>query len=214
MGGISLDEAALISMILESLLYGSRPKSPCLITNKLGSGIFTVMFGFILWVLIHKRSGRINMRLLLPTLGLYALATAVSHLMESTPRMILLMLDCVKHLTIDAYQVVKSLIKYRDTPGGPIAYLSNLSNASTLLRSSFYILQTLLADSCMVIKYYSITRRSVVHDAISQIYRYSVVWQHNILMIILPILLWISCAGKCVILWICNEGWTYFFFWF
>ena len=82
MGGISLDEAALISMILESLLYGSRPKSfsSCLIVNKLGSGIFTVMFGFTLWVLIHKRIGRINMRLLLPSLVLYALATAVSQL--------------------------------------------------------------------------------------------------------------------------------------
>ena len=41
------------------------------------------------------------------------------------------------------------------------------------------------------------TRRSVVHcNTISQIYRCSVVWQHNIWIIIIPILLWISCAGK------------------
>ena len=83
MGGIALDEAILISMIFESLLYGSRHKCSCLITNKLGSGIFTVMFGFTLWVLIHDRGGQINMRLLLPTLALYALATAVSRLIES-----------------------------------------------------------------------------------------------------------------------------------
>ena len=87
MDGISLDEAALISMIFESLLYGSRPKSfsSRLIAYKLRSGIYTVMFGFTLWVLIHKRIGRINMGLLLPTLGLYALATAVSQLIDSMP---------------------------------------------------------------------------------------------------------------------------------
>ena len=198
MGGISLDEAALISMILECLLYGSWPKSfsSCLIANKLGSGIFTVMFGFTLWVLIHKRIGRINMRLLLPTIGLYALATAVSQLTGSMPWMIHLTLDCVKHLIVDAYRSVRAFITYRDAPGGSIAYFTSISSASNLLRSSFYILQTLLADSCMVKKYYFITRRSVVHDTISQIYRYSVVWQHNMWMIILPILLWISCAGK------------------
>ena len=154
MGGISLDEAALISMILECLLYGSWPKSfsSCLIANELGSGIFTVMFGFTLWVLIHKRIGRINMRLLLPTIGLYALATAVSQLTKSMPWMIHLTLDCVKHLIVDAYRSVRAFITYRDAPGGPIAYFTSISSASNLLRSSFYILQTLLADSCMVKK--------------------------------------------------------------
>ena len=84
MGSIAPDKVIFISMILESLLYGSRRKSfgPCSTTNKLGLGIFTVMFGFTLWVLIHERSGRINTRLLLPTLALYTLATAVSHLIE------------------------------------------------------------------------------------------------------------------------------------
>ena len=80
MDGIAPDKAVLISMILESLLYGGRPKSSSSgpITDKLGSGIFTVMFGFTLWVIIYERRGRINMRLLVPALALYALATAVS----------------------------------------------------------------------------------------------------------------------------------------
>ena len=97
MGGIALDKAILISMILEHLLNGSRPKfsRSCSITNKLGSGIFTVMFGFTLWVLIHERRGRINMRLLLPALALYVLAIAVSQIMESV-LLIHLMLDCVQ----------------------------------------------------------------------------------------------------------------------
>ena len=102
MGGITLDKAILISMIFESLLYGSRCKSfgSCSITNKLGLGIFTVMFGFTLWVLIHERSGRINMRLLLPTLALYTLATAVSHLMETMPQMIHLLRQACYHRRI------------------------------------------------------------------------------------------------------------------
>ena len=155
MGGISLDEAALVSIILESLLYGSRPKSfgSCSNTNKLRSGVFTIMFGFTLWVLIHERIGRINMRLLLPALALYALATAVSQLMESMSRMVHLMLDCVKHLTIDAYRIVKAFITYRNAPGGPIAYLNNLSSMVNLLKNLFYILQTLLGDFCLVRKY-------------------------------------------------------------
>ena len=54
----------------------------------------------------------------------------------------------------------------------------------------------------------TIAHRSVVHDTISQIYRCSVVWQHNIWIIILPILLWISCAGKWPILRIrTDKGW-------
>ena len=63
------------------------------------------------------------------------------------------MLDCVKHLTIEAYMTVKAFITYRDAPGGPIAHLANLSSASNLLRSSFYALQTLLGDFCLVRKY-------------------------------------------------------------
>ena len=117
---------------------------------KLGLGIFTVMFGFTLWVLIHERTGRINMRLLLPTLALYALATAVSHLIESISN---LMSYSVKHLTIDAYRSVKAFITYRDTPGGPIVYLKNLSSMSNLIKNLFYVLQTLLGDFCLVRKY-------------------------------------------------------------
>ena len=156
MGSITSDKANLISMIVESLLYGSLPKSYRFrsITNKLGSGIFTVMFGFTLWVIIYERSGRMNMKLLLPSLALYVLATAVSQLMESIRRIFHLTLDYVKHLTTNAYRIVKSFITYRDAPGGPIAYLNNISSTSFLLRSSFHVLQTLLGDFCLVRTYY------------------------------------------------------------
>ena len=90
-----------------------------------------------------------------------------------------------------------------------MAHVINVSSTSYLLRTSLYILQTLLGDFCIVRKYYccTITRWSVVPDTISQIYRCSIVWQHNIWIIILPILLWISCGGKLGTLWICNKGW-------
>ena len=117
------------------------------------------------------------------------------------------MLDCIKHLTVDAYMIVKAFITYRDAPDGPIAYFANLSSPSNLLRSSFYALQTLLGDFCLVRRYYYYHSRFDVHDTISQIYRCSVVWQHNIRIIILPILFWISCAGKRIILWIRYKGW-------
>ena len=170
MGRIALDEAVLISMILESLLHGSRPQSSSSrsITNKLGSGILTVMFCFTLWALLsHERGGGINIRLLLPTLILYALATAVSHILESMPWIIHLMLY-VKHLTVDAYRDVKAFITYRDAPGGPIAYLGNFSSASYLLKASLYVLQTLLGDFCLVRKYcyyYSSLRCTWYHFA-------------------------------------------------
>ena len=65
-----------------------------------------------------------------------------------------LMPDCLKHLIIDACQSVKAFIAYRDTPGGPIAYLNSLSSASNLIKDSFYGLQTLLGDFCLVRKFY------------------------------------------------------------
>ena len=109
------------------------------------------MFGFTLWVLIHERGRRINMKLLLPSLALYALATAVSQLIES---MSWKCLNCVKHLSINVYRNVKAYITYRDAPGGPIAYLNNLSSASNIVEDSFYILQTLLGDFFLVRKNY------------------------------------------------------------
>ena len=157
MGGIALDQAVLISMIVESLLYGNRFKysgSFSIPNNKLWSGIFTIMIGFTFWVLIHNNS-RINIKLLLASLVIYVLGTAVSQLrVESIARIIHLMLDCIKHLTTDAYRIVKAFITYRDSQGGPIAYLTNLSSTSYLLKSSFYTLQTLVGDFYMVRKYH------------------------------------------------------------
>jgi len=79
------------------------------------------------------------------------------------------------HLTVDAYAIVKAFITYRDAPGGPMAYFGDFSKVVNLLRPLFYALETLLGDFCLI-------------------YRCSLVWQHNIWIITLPILLWICCA--------------------
>ena len=66
-----------------------------------------------------------------------------------------------------------------------------------VLRSTNFVGWLLLGKKILLL---SLSLRC--HDTISQIYRCSVVWQHNIRIIILPILFWISCAGKRIILWI------------
>lgn len=89
MAGITLDRAVLISIIVETLLYGNRPRycDPRSVTNDVWPGILTIMFGFTLWVLIYERGGGINKRLLLTSLVIFALATAVSELLaKSMPR--------------------------------------------------------------------------------------------------------------------------------
>ena len=198
-------------MILESFLYGNRSKSSSSysITNKLESGIFTVMFGFTLWVLIHERRGRINMRLLLPALSLYALATAVSQLMESILRIIHLMLDCVQafdHYRICDCRGFHHVPRCTRWPYGSCHQCieCELPPQNFTLRSTNSVGWLLLGKKILL---FTITRRSVVHNTISQIYRCSVVWEHNICIIILPILLWISCAGKWATLRIRNKGW-------
>ena len=194
MGGISLDKAILISMISENLLHGSRPKSSSSysITNKVGSGIFTVMFGFTLWVLIHERRGRINMRLLLPALSLYALATVVSQIMESI-LLIHLMLDCVQafdHHHICDCEGFHHIPRCTWWPYG----LCHQCIECELPPQNFALCSTNSVGWLLHCK--KILLRSVVHDTISQIYRCSIVWEHNIWIIILPTMLWISCASK------------------
>ena len=90
----------------------SQPKSSFSTTNKLGSGIFTVMFGFTLWVLIHERTGRINMKLLLPTLALHALATAVSQLREFMHRMIHLSRQAFDHRHISRCEGIHHIPRF------------------------------------------------------------------------------------------------------
>ena len=46
--------------------------------------------------------------------------------------------------------IVGAFTTHRDAPGGPMAYVTNVSSVSNLLRSSLYVLQTLLGDICLV----------------------------------------------------------------
>ena len=183
-------------MIFESLLYGKVNLLSSMTDGfKLGLGIFTVMFGFTLWVLIHERTGGINMRLLLPTLALYALATAVSHLIESISILCLIPSSIWPSTHIEVWRLSSHTETY-PVALSPISKIYRVWAISSKICFMFYKL-------CWAISAWwenmtvTITHR---HDTISQIYRCSVVWQHNIWIITLPILLWISCAGKWPIL--------------
>ena len=92
-----------------------------------------------------------------------------------------------------------------------MAYVTNVSSVSNLLRSSLYVLQTLLGDICLVgnitVALSLVAPLKMILFFFSQIYRCSVVWLHNIWIIILPILIWISCAGKWTILWVHHKRW-------
>ena len=116
-----------------------------------------------------------------------------------------------KQFTIIAYVIVGAFTTHRDAPGGPMAYVTNVSSVSNLLRSSLYVLQTLLGDICLVgnitVTLSLIAPLTMILFFFSQIYRCSVVWLHNIWIIILPIMIWISCAGKWAILWVHNKRW-------
>ncbi|KZP27846.1 hypothetical protein FIBSPDRAFT_853035 [Athelia psychrophila] len=111
---LTLDGAVLISMVVESMFFG----------------IFTVMFGYAVWVLVCRRPPPILNRLVITAALLFAVA--------------------VMHFSVDTYRVVAGFITYRDALGGPVAYLNNLANGVYLFKSSLYVVQTLIGDACMI----------------------------------------------------------------
>jgi len=78
------------------------------------------------------------------------------------------------HLVTDAYRIMDTFVNFRSKDGGPIAYINALGSPTYLLKSTVYALQTLIGDSCII-------------------YRCFIVWQRNIWVILLPLLLLVSC---------------------
>ncbi|KAG2747200.1 hypothetical protein P692DRAFT_20737735 [Suillus brevipes Sb2] len=88
---------------------------------------------------------------------------------------VLLLILSTAHMVVDIIRVEYGLVKYRDTyPGGPSAFFADVSQNTYVIKHSFYIMQTLLADGVVI-------------------YRCYVVWQSG-LVIILPCVLWCSVA--------------------
>ena len=113
MGAITLDKVIFISMMLESLVYGSRPKSSCSVTDKLGSrNIYRYVWLHFVGPHSRKNRSNKNMRLLLPTLALYTLATAVSHLIEFMHRTIHLLRQAFDHRRISMCEGIHHTPRY------------------------------------------------------------------------------------------------------
>ncbi|KAG2743598.1 hypothetical protein P692DRAFT_20838267 [Suillus brevipes Sb2] len=88
---------------------------------------------------------------------------------------VLLLILSTAHMVVNIIRIEDGLVKYRDTyPGGPSAFFADVSQNTYVIKHSFYIMQTLLADGVVI-------------------YRCYVVWQ-SVLVIILPCVLWCSVA--------------------
>lgn len=56
-----------------------------------------------------------------------------------------------QHFIIDIIRIIEALILYRDTyPGGPIAFLSDVSQWTFVSKNFVYAIQTLIGDSVIV----------------------------------------------------------------
>lgn len=143
--GIPLDAGALMSTVLEGILYGFS----------------ILLFIGTIWSLTHKRHMQdINLPILIVAVLLLILSTA--------------------HMVVNIIRAEDGLVKYADTyTGGPSAYFADVSQKTYVIKHSFYVMQTLLADGVVI-------------------YRCYVVWQ-SVWIIVLPIILWCSVAATGVI---------------
>lgn len=93
---------------------------------------------------------------------------------------ILLCMLSTAHIIVDIIRVEYAFVRYRSTyPGGPSAFLADVSQQTYVLKHALYVLQTLLADGVVI-------------------YRCYAVWQ-SVWIIILPSILWCSVAVTGVI---------------
>jgi len=79
------------------------------------------------------------------------------------------------HLVTDAYRIVDAFVTFRSKDGGPVVYINALGSPTYLVKATVYTFQTLIGDSCMI-------------------YRCFIVWQQNIWVVFLPLLLLVSCT--------------------
>ncbi|KAG1896988.1 uncharacterized protein F5891DRAFT_957852 [Suillus fuscotomentosus] len=88
---------------------------------------------------------------------------------------VLLWMLSTAHIIVNIIRVEDAFVKYRYTyPGGPSAFLADVSQQTYVLKHALYVLQTLLADGVVI-------------------YRCYIVWQ-SIWIIIVPSMLWCSVA--------------------
>ncbi|KAG1798256.1 uncharacterized protein HD556DRAFT_1232772 [Suillus plorans] len=143
--GIPLDAGALMSTVLEGVLYGFS----------------ILLFIGTIWSLTYKRHKQ--------DINLPILVVAVLLLILSTAHMVVNIVRAEDGLVINRYEY----------PNGPSEYFADVSQETYVIKHSFYVLQTLLADGVVI-------------------YRCYVVWQ-SVWIVVLPIILWCSVAVTGVI---------------
>ncbi|KAG2040549.1 hypothetical protein BDR03DRAFT_980137 [Suillus americanus] len=170
--GIPLDAGALMSTVLEGILYGFS----------------TLLFIGTIWSLTYRRQRQdINFPILVVAVLLLILSTAVSFLPLVSK---CYWLTSSKHIVVNIIRAEDGLVKYANTyPGGPSAYFADVSQSTYVIKHSFYVMQTLLADG-VVLKTLWAYRSAWSGE---KIYRCYVVWQ-SVWIIVLPIILWCSVA--------------------
>lgn len=111
------------------------------------------------------------------------------------------MCDCLsniflhfKHLVTNVYRVVDAFFALWEGRGDPITYFNDTRSATYLLESTAYLLQTLIGDSCLVSGYGMNLDARTDSDYI-KIFRCFIVWERNIWVVLLPLVLLVSCAG-------------------
>ncbi|KAG1737011.1 hypothetical protein EDB19DRAFT_1008378 [Suillus lakei] len=145
LAGIPLDTAAIMSSVLEGILYG-----------------FSVLMCIgTIWTFTYKRDMRdVNRPIAVVATLLFVLSTA--------------------HMVVVIVHVENGLVKYRDTfPGGPVAFFTDITQNTFVIKNAIYTLQTLLGDGVVI-------------------YRCYVVWQ-SVWVIILPCMMWcgVAASGVC-----------------
>lgn len=124
-------------------------------------GFSILLFVGTIWSLTYKQHKKdINRPIVMVVILLWMLSTA--------------------HIIVNIIRVEYAFVKYRSThPGGPAAFLADVTQQTYILKHALYVLQTLLADGVVI-------------------YRCYVVWR-SIWIIILPSMLWCSVAVTGVI---------------
>ena len=56
----------------------------------------------------------------------------------------------LQHLVIDTIRIMEGLILYRDNPGGPIAFFSDVSQWTFTSKNFVYVIQSLIGDGVIV----------------------------------------------------------------
>jgi len=95
-------------------------------------GAYTVVFMLTCWVLFHNRprSHTLDRTMIGISIVMFTLATM--------------------HIAVNYTRIFKAFIVFKNEPGGPAAFFSQLSEFTQIFGSTIYVTQTLVGDSVVV----------------------------------------------------------------